>query len=200
MTENRLRRVAVFCGSRPGTDPRFMDAAHTLGRDLAHLGIGIVYGGAAVGCMGAVADGALDAGGEVIGVLTRGLADREIAHRRLTALEIVESMHGRKARMAALSDGVIALPGGYGTFDELFEALTWSQLGIDRKPIGVLDADGFWAPLAIALDGAVSSGFLAPANRVLLASAATLPALLATFEEVWSAVEQSPQANSSTAR
>lgn len=186
-----LRRIAVFCGSHDGADPRFKQAARALGRDLALLGIGIVYGGAAVGCMGAVADGALDAGGEVIGVLTRGLADREIAHRRLTTLEIVESMHERKARMAALSDAVIALPGGYGTFDELFEALTWSQLGIDRKPIGVLDADGFWAPLAMALDGAVSAGFLQPANRALLSSAATLPALLATFADVCTGVQPS---------
>ena len=158
-----------------------MHAARTLGRDLAHRGIGVVYGGASVGCMGAVADGALDAGGDVIGVLTRGLADREIAHRRLTALEIVESMHERKARMAALSDAVIALPGGYGTFDELFEALTWSQLGIDRKPIGVLDAEGFWTPMLAALDDASRFGFLHDHNRRLLCSASTLDVLLHDF-------------------
>ena len=132
-----------------------------------------------MGCMGAVADGALEAGGEVIGVLTQGLADREIAHPRLTRLEVVASMHERKARMAALSDAVIALPGGYGTFDELFEALTWSQLGIDRKPIGLLDAGGFWRPLLSALDVATSSGFLRPGNRALLIEGATLSDLLA---------------------
>ena len=200
MTEKRIRRVAVFCGSHAGADPRFMRAARTLGHDLAHLGLGVVYGGAAVGCMGALADGALDAGGEVFGVLTRGLADREIAHRRLTRLDIVESMHARKARMAALSDAVIALPGGYGTFDELFEALTWAQLGIDRKPIGVLDADGFWAPLAAALDGAVEAGFLRPHNRALLVSATTLPALLAEFDRNMEKDVRVQQANSSTIR
>ena len=179
MGNREVRRIAVFCGSSDGTDPRFMRAARELGGDLARRRIGVVYGGAAVGCMGAVADGALEAGGEVIGVLTQGLADREIAHPRLTRLEVVGSMHERKARMAALSDAVIALPGGYGTLDELFEALTWSQLGIDRKPIGLLDAVGFWRPLLSALDVATSSGFLRPGNRALLIEGATLPDLLA---------------------
>ncbi len=176
------RNFAVYCGSSTGSDPRFMAAARMLGHDLAMRGIGVVYGGAAVGCMGALADGALDAGGTVVGVLTRGLASREIAHKRLTALELVDSMHERKARMAALSDAVIALPGGYGTFDELFEALTWSQLQIDRKPIGLLDAGGFWAPLLAMLDGAESAGFLRPENRALVHHAASLDALLARFD------------------
>ncbi len=177
-----MRRIAIYCGSTPGAAPRFLTAARALGGDLAQRGIGIVYGGASVGCMGAVADGALAAGGTVIGVLTRGLAAREIAHPGLTQLELVDTMHERKARMAALSDAVIALPGGYGTFDELFEALTWSQLAIDRKPVGVLDALGFWAPALTFLDSAVDAGFLHPRNRALLASAATVDALLATFE------------------
>ncbi|MDZ7630913.1 MAG: TIGR00730 family Rossman fold protein [Gemmatimonadaceae bacterium] len=181
MTTTTFTRIAVFCGSSAGADPRFTAAARQLGTDLAMRGIGVVYGGAAVGCMGAVADGALAAGGEVIGVLTRGLASREIAHRGLTSLEIVESMHERKARMAALSDAVIALPGAYGTFDELFEALTWSQLDIDRKPIGVLDADGFWTPMLLALDSAVTSGFLRAENRALLSAAPTLERLLSAF-------------------
>ena len=181
MANQKIRRIAVYCGSSDGTDPRFIRAARALGNDLARLGIGVVYGGAAVGCMGALAEGALEAGGEVIGVLTKGLADREIAHPHLTRLEIVASMHERKARMAALSDAVIALPGGYGTFDELFEALTWSQLRIDRKPIGVLDAGGFWRPLLSALDVATSSGFLQPGNRALLIEGATLPELLAAL-------------------
>ena len=132
--------------------------------------------------MGAVADGALSEGGEVIGVLTRGLADRELAHLALTRLEIVESMHARKARMAELGDAVIALPGGFGTFDELFEALTWAQLGIDQKPIGVLDAHGFWSPLMAMLELAERAGFLRQANRQLLSSAESLPELLAQFE------------------
>ncbi len=187
-----IRRVAVFCGSSAGSDPRFLIAASALGRDLATRGIGVVYGGAAVGCMGALADGALRAGGEVIGVLTRGLAEREIAHTGLTALELVDTMHERKARMAALSDAVIALPGGYGTFDELFEALTWSQLGIDRKPVGVLDAAGFWAPMLETLDNAVSAGFLKEANRALLASASSLELLLEEFRAAPADIQASP--------
>lgn len=181
MAPRPINRIAVFCGSSDGTEPRFLNAARELGRDLARRGIGVVYGGATVGCMGALADGALNAGGDVTGVLTRGLAEREIAHLGLTSLELVDSMHERKARMAALSDAVIALPGGYGTFDELFEALTWSQLRIDRKPIGVLDADGFWAPMLAMLDAAARSGFLRPDNRALLCDACTLDELIAAF-------------------
>ena len=182
MQRSDVRGIAVFCGSATGTNPRFMRAASALGRDLAQRRIRLVYGGAAVGCMGALADGALSTGGEVIGVLTQGLADREIAHAGLTRLEIVGSMHDRKARMAALSDAVIALPGGYGTLDELFEALTWSQLLIDRKPIGLLDDGGFWTPLLAMLDGACAAGFLQPQNKALLHHAASLEALLARFE------------------
>jgi uncharacterized protein (TIGR00730 family) len=182
MHPSPFRRVAVFCGSSPGSAPRFLNAARELGRDLAERGIGIVYGGASVGCMGAVADGALAAGGEVIGVLTAALASREIAHCGLTRLELVDTMHARKARIAELGNAVIALPGGYGTLDELFEALTWAQLGIDRKPIGVLDAGGFWAPLTSMLDGAATSGFLQPANQHLLSSAKSVSELLVKFD------------------
>lgn len=184
MTVQPIRRISVFCGSSDGSDPRFLEAARTLGRDLAQRGLGVVYGGAHVGCMGALADGALSAGGDVIGVLTRGLADREIAHAGITTLELVDSMHERKARMAALSDAVIALPGGYGTFDELFEALTWSQLRIDRKPIGVLDSGGFWAPMLAMLDAAARSGFLQPENRELLCAASSLDELIAAFRRL----------------
>ena len=183
MHRKTFRAIAVFCGSATGTDSRFMRAATQLGHDLAQRHIAVVYGGAAVGCMGAVADGALAAGGEVIGVLTQGLADREIAHARLTRLEIVASMHERKSRMAELSDAVIALPGGYGTFDELFEALTWSQLQIDRKPIGLLDAGGYWAPLLAMLDDACSAGFLQPTNMVLLQHSASIDDLLSLLEQ-----------------
>ena len=159
-----------------------MRAARALGHDLAHRGIGVVYGGASVGCMGALADGALDAGGEVYGVLTQGLADREIAHPRLTQLDIVQTMHERKARMAQLSDAVIALPGGYGTFDELFEAVTWSQLGIDRKPIGLLDYGNFWHALLALLDQAVDAGFIHAVNRRRIAHATSLQTLLDAFQ------------------
>ena len=190
MSEYSLRRIAVFCGSAAGSDPRFLSAARALGHDLAVRGIGVVYGGASVGCMGALADGALAASGEVIGVLTRGLAAREIAHRGLTTLELVDTMHERKARMAVLSDAVIALPGGYGTFDELFEALTWSQLGIDRKPIGVLDAGDFWGPMLTLLDGAVTSGFLQPVNRQFLLQATSLDALLGQFRQAMYATDE----------
>ena len=159
-----------------------MRAARALGHDLAHRGIGVVYGGASVGCMGALADGALDAGGEVHGVLTQGLADREIAHPRLTQLDIVQTMHERKARMSQLSDAVIALPGGYGTFDELFEAVTWSQLGIDRKPIGLLDDGNFWRALLAMLDHAVDAGFIHAVNRRRITHATSLQTLLDTFQ------------------
>ena len=159
-----------------------MRAANDLGRDLARLGIGIVYGGASAGCMGALADGALAAGGEVIGVIPHGLADREIAHGGLSSLEIVASMHERKARMAALSDAAIALPGGFGTFDELFEALTWSQLAIDRKPIGLLDYGNFWHALLALLDQAVDAGFIHAVNRRRIAHATSLQTLLDAFQ------------------
>ncbi len=178
MSRSPFRRIAIFCGSSSGSDPRFLRNAAALGAVLAQRGIGVVYGGASVGCMGAVADGALGAGGEVIGVLTRSLAAREIAHPGLTALELVDTMHERKARMAALSDAVIALPGGYGTFDELFEALSWSQLRIDRKPVGLLDDAGFWEPLLTWLDTAVAAGFVLPQNRALVTDATTVDTLL----------------------
>ena len=182
MPQSSLKRIAVYCGSAPGTEPRFMRAARALGHDLAHRGIGVVYGGASVGCMGALADAALDAGGEVFGVLTQGLADREVAHPRLTQLDIVQTMHERKARMAQLSDAVIALPGGYGTFDELFEALTWSQLAIDRKPIGLLDEGDFWHALIAMLDHAVDAGFIHAVNRRRITHATALPTLLDAFQ------------------
>ena len=181
MTNSRIRRIAVYCGSSPGSDPRFVATARELGHQLARRGIGVVYGGAAVGCMGALADGALEAGGEVVGVLTKGLAEREIAHKGLTVLEIVDSMHERKARMSVLSDAVIALPGGFGTFDELFEPLTWSQLQIAQKPIGLLDAQGFWDPMLRLLDGAVAAGFLQPQNRALIHAEKSLDPLLHVF-------------------
>ena len=155
-----MKRVLVFCGSSPGRIPEYADAAADLGRLLAQRGLETVYGGASVGLMGAVADGALAAGGRVIGVIPTRLVEGEIAHAGLTELRIVETMHERKALMAKLSDAVIALPGGTGTLDELFELLTWSQLGLHRKPLGLLDVAGYWQPLLVFLHHAVNERFL----------------------------------------
>ena len=155
-----MKRVLVFCGSSPGRIPEYADAAADLGRLLAQRGLETVYGGASVGLMGAVADGALAAGGRVIGVIPTRLVEHEIAHAGLTELRIVETMHERKALMAKLSDAVIALPGGTGTLDELFELFTWSQLGLHRKPLGLLDVAGYWQPLLVFLHHAVNERFL----------------------------------------
>ncbi len=154
-------RVAVFTGSSPGPDGHRLAAA-VFARELAASGAGIVYGGATVGLMGVVADAALAAGGEVIGVMPQHLIDREIAHDDLTRLDVVASMHERKARMANLADAFVALPGGAGTLEELFEVYTWSQLGLHAKPVAVLDLDGFYAPLLTQLQAMSSAGYLAP--------------------------------------
>ncbi len=160
-----LRAVAVYCGSSPGADPAYRAAADELGRALAARGIRLVYGGGSVGLMGAVADAALGAGGDVLGVITRALEAREVGHRGLPAMEVVETMHERKARMVGASDAVVVLPGGMGTLDELFEAATWTQLGIHRLPCGVLDVGGYYAPLAAWLDRAVDDRFVPAAQR-----------------------------------
>ncbi|MEW5742919.1 MAG: TIGR00730 family Rossman fold protein [Myxococcota bacterium] len=155
-----MRRVCVFCGSRPGSSPAFREAAAALGQALARRGLGLVYGGAAQGLMGAVADAALDGGGEAIGVIPHGLARQEFAHPRLTQVHFVGSMHERKALMESLSDAFVALPGGFGTLDELFEALTWAQLGLHAKPIGLVDTEGYYAPLVAWIRGALDRGFV----------------------------------------
>jgi hypothetical protein len=152
-------RLCVFCGSRFGSRPVYEAAARTLGQTLARQRIGLVYGGASVGIMGALADAALAAGGEVIGVIPRGVFTREIAHAGLTKLHVVGSMHERKALMAEQSDAFLAMPGGLGTYDELFEILTWRQIGLHRKPVGLLDVEGYFGPLRSVLDHAVSEGF-----------------------------------------
>ncbi|MEO8604663.1 MAG: TIGR00730 family Rossman fold protein [bacterium] len=174
-----LQRVCVFCGSSRGADPAFAAAAEALGRALAANGLGLVYGGARVGLMGRLADAALAAGGDVIGVIPRSMVDLEVAHRELPDLRIVASMHERKALMAELSDAFIALPGGLGTLDELFEILTWAQLGLHHKPVGLLDVSGYFAPLLTFLDGAVRARFVAPSHRAMLLVADTPAALLA---------------------
>ena len=145
-----LRRVCVFCGSNVGRDPAYRRLTESLGRTLARRGVGLVFGGGRVGLMGALADAALAAGGEVIGVLPKALMEREIGHRGLTELRIVGSMHERKALMADLADGFVALPGGIGTLEELFEVWTWAQLGLHAKPCGLLDTDGFFAPWSVS--------------------------------------------------
>ena len=160
-----MRRLCLFCGSSVGVRPAYADAAKAMGVLLAERRIGIVYGGGNVGLMGVVADAALAAGGEVIGVIPRALADKEIAHAGLTELQVVDSMHTRKAMMAELSDGFIAMPGGVGTFEEFFEAVTWTQLGLHRKACGLLNVDGFYSPLENFIDRAVAEGFIRPAHR-----------------------------------
>lgn len=160
-----MKRVCVFCGSSIGSQPVYAEVAVTLGRLLASRGIGLVYGGGNVGLMGVIADAVMAAGGDVIGVIPHALADREIAHPTITQLHVVDSMHERKAMMADLSDAFIAMPGGVGTFEEFFEAVTWTQLGLHRKPCGLLNASGFYTPLAAFIDQAVSEGFIKPVHR-----------------------------------
>jgi len=173
-----LRRVCVFCGSKHGVRPEYTEAARAMGTALAAGGIGLVYGGGRVGLMGVVADAVLAASGEVIGVIPDHMSDREIAHFGVTDLRVVGSMHERKALMYELSDGFVALPGGLGTLEELFEITTWSQLGLHAKPTGLLDVDGFYTPLVRFLDQLVTEGFVAERHRRLLRVADKPSALL----------------------
>lgn len=160
--------MCVFSGSLPGVEPDYSRAADNLGRALARRGLGLVYGGASVGLMGALADAALAEGGEVIGVIPEALVRKEIAHSGLSELRVVSSMHERKAAMADLADAFIALPGGLGTLEELFEVLTWAQLGLHTKPIGLLDVASFYQPLLSALQHMVAEGFIPAAHMQLL--------------------------------
>jgi uncharacterized protein (TIGR00730 family) len=160
--------VCVFCGSSPGLDPAFSASAAEVGRLLAGSGRDLVYGGGHVGLMGVVADAALRAGGRVIGVIPRSLMDREVGHLGLTELHVVGSMHERKARMAELSDGFLALPGGIGTLEEFFETWTWAQLGLHAKPFGLLDVSGFYGPLLTFLDRLVEQRFVRDEHRSML--------------------------------
>ena len=157
-------RAAVFLGSSAGRDPRFAAAAAEFGTALARAGVGIVYGGASVGLMGALADAALAAGGEVIGVIPGDLFAAEIPHPGLTRMEVVTTMHERKALMAELADGFAALPGGLGTLDELIEILTWQQIGLHEKPVALVDSDGFWTPLTTLVSELTASGFVPEAT------------------------------------
>ena len=173
-----LKRICVFCGSNPGRDPRYAEAARELGTTLARNGIGLVYGGASVGLMGMVADAALAGGGEVIGVIPQALVDKEVAHRGLGDLRVTNSMHERKALMAELSDGFVALPGGAGTLEELFEVWTWAQLGQHAKPCALYDVAGFYERLAGFLDHATAEGFMKAPHRDMLIVAESAAALL----------------------
>ena len=177
-----MRRVCVFCGSSPGARPAYAKAAAELGRLLVEQRLGLVYGGASVGLMGILADTALAAGGEVIGVIPQALVDREIAHTGLTEQHVVASMHERKALMAELSDGFVALPGGAGTLEELIEVYTWSQLGLHDKPMGVLNVNGYYDGLAALLDHALHEGFLREEHRAAMHAEATPEALLERFD------------------
>jgi len=168
-----VKRVAVYCGSANGTDPAFLAEATRLGHAIAQAGLSLVYGGASIGLMGAVADAALAGGAEVIGVLPEILSGSEIAHRGLTCLEMVSTMHERKARMVKLADAFLMLPGGYGTLDEMMEIVTWKQLRLHAKPCILINTSGYWDGLLTFLDRAVQSGFLKPDNRNLLELAAT---------------------------
>jgi uncharacterized protein (TIGR00730 family) len=176
-----VRRLCVFSGSSPGGHPDYAQAAAGLGRTLAAHGIGLVYGGASVGLMGTIADAVLDAGGEVVGVIPQALVDREIAHPGVSDLHVAGSMHERKARMADLSDGFIALPGGMGTLEELFEVYTWTQLGLHAKPLGLLDVRGYYAQLAAFLDHAVAERFVTVEHREMLVVEQRAEAMIEAF-------------------
>jgi uncharacterized protein (TIGR00730 family) len=164
------RRICVFCGSSPGARTCYAEAATSVARYLARNQIGIVYGGGKVGLMGALADAALEAGGDVIGVIPRSLVEKELSHPRLSDLRVVDSMHERKALMAELSDAFIALPGGYGTFEEFCEVLTWTQLGLHRKPCGILNVEGYYDHLLALFDQAVTEQFVKPVHRQMVIS------------------------------
>lgn len=163
-----FRSLCVFCGSSSGDDPAYTEQAHALGTLLAQRGCRLIYGGGKVGLMGAISDAVLESGGEVVGVIPGALVDRELAHHGVTDLRIVHSMHERKALMAELSDGFIAMPGGFGTLEELFEVLTWAQLGFHEKPCGLLNVGGFFDPLLAMLGQATARQFMRPEHRSIL--------------------------------
>jgi uncharacterized protein (TIGR00730 family) len=178
-----MKRVCVFTGSNGGSRSEYPSAARALGLGLADRGIGLVYGGARVGLMGVLADAALSAGGHVIGVMPQALIDKEVAHHGLSELRVVKSMHERKAMMADLADGFIAMPGGWGTLDEFFEILTWAQLGLHRKPCGLLNVHGYYDRLLGFVEHATAEGFLRPQHAAMVLVADTPAALLARMED-----------------
>lgn len=178
-----MNRIVVYCGSSAGHDPIYMEQATRLGAALAQRGLTLVYGGAKVGLMGAVADGALNAGGKAIGVLPHFLQQKELAHNGLTELILVDTMHERKTKMNELCDGAIALPGGFGTMEELFEMLTWGQLGLHKKPIGLLNVNGFYDALTALSQNMFEKGFLSAENRDMLLCSNDIGDLLSQMEQ-----------------
>jgi uncharacterized protein (TIGR00730 family) len=178
-----MRRVCVFCGASPGASPVFAEAAAAVGTALAGRGVGVVYGGGRVGLMGVVADAALAAGGEVAGVIPRGLVDRELAHADVSELHVVETMHERKALMNELSDGFLTLPGGLGTLEEVADVVSWAQLGLHAKPVGVLNVSGYFDGLLAWVERATSDGFVRTEHARLLIVDEELPALLDAMEK-----------------
>jgi len=178
-----MKRICVFCGSSAGRRPEYRACAEELGAELARRKIGLIYGGGNVGLMGAIADSVLKAGGDAVGVIPEHLMGREIGHKHLTKLHIVRSMHERKALMADLSDAFIALPGGFGTLEEFFEVLTWSQLGLHAKPCGIVNVLDYYTPLLAMLDHAVEERFLKAQNRALVLARERPPELLQALEE-----------------
>ena len=180
-----MTRLCVFCGSNPGVNPVFREAARALAAELVARRVGLVYGGGATGLMGALADAVLAGGGEVVGVIPRGLMTAELAHAGLSRLHVVDSMHERKAVMARLADGFVALPGGLGTLEETLEVLTWAQLGIHRKPVGLVNVAGYWDDLLRLLGHAVREGFVRPEYAGLLLAEPSPARLLDQFA-VWS--------------
>lgn len=178
-----MKRVCVFCGSSAGTNPLYLEMATRVGNTLARRQLGLVYGGGSTGLMGAVANGALSGGGEVVGVIPKALQLRELAHGKLTSLHVVGSMHERKAKMAELSHAFIALPGGMGTLEEFAEILTWAQLGLHARPCGILDVAGYYRPLIAFLDRAAAEGFIRPEHRQLVIVAEEPGALLDRFQD-----------------
>src|SRR5258706_10902112 len=177
-TARQIQRLCVFCGSSSGTRPVYAEAAAQLGRDLAKSKISLVFGGGRVGLMGVLADSVLAAGGQAFGVIPRDLLEKEIAHTRLTHLHVVDSMHERKALMARLADAFVLLPGGYGSWEEFWEVITWAQLGIHCKPCGVLNVAGYYDPLLSLTSLAVTEGFIRPAHREMMIVEAAPDALL----------------------
>ncbi|HEY0414258.1 MAG TPA: TIGR00730 family Rossman fold protein [Allosphingosinicella sp.] len=185
-----MKRLAVYCGSSMGSDPAFAQIALDLGGEMARRGVGLVYGGGKRGLMGIVADAVLESGGEAYGVIPQALIDLEVAHRGLTELHTVTTMHERKAKMTELTDAFVALPGGIGTFDELFEAWTWNALGYHAKPFALLNVAGFWNGLIDFLDHATMSGFMSPARRAQLIVADEIGEVLDKLEAAAGAGER----------
>ncbi|MBN2388779.1 MAG: TIGR00730 family Rossman fold protein [Anaerolineales bacterium] len=188
-----MKSICVYCGSADRIPQKYLAAAHAMGSILAHRGLTLVYGGGKTGLMGALADGALENTGQAIGVITAGFNTPELAHAGLTRMDITETIHQRKARMYALADGYVALPGGYGTFDELFETLTWGQIGEHAKPVGLLNVDGYFDPLLAMLDRATAEGFIFEEHRQALLcdpDPETILDIMAAYEHPHAAVKR----------